>query len=706
MRSIYMCLLMGLVMAANANAAAPSREELRDQLQLFRVAQEKDPVPTGILYDLVVPLSGIERFDGTENSESADFSTWQQIAYELKRASLTETGIPDYREVLQQRQNAQRNGEHPLALLLFDYQRARVTGERDAVIGYSDGKVTAIKGDLLARGTVCALTPLHDWTYQGRDVIFSFDLNEVFTNMSEVLRIQFDFDDGLGLRDVPKDGKMSVSYNETGSKTIQSRIETRDGRVLLGRSRFRVRHLDAPPPSETWSLTASHSTGGSPATGEAYILYAPGHTMLTRPVVLVEGLDLDNSLNWDELYDLMNQELMIETLLSIGYDAVVLNYGNSTIDIRDNAYLVQELIEEVNSATGGVYPLVIAGTSLGGVTTRYALTYMEANSLPHNVETFISMDSPQNGANIPIGIQYWADFFSGESAEAAAARDALLTPAPRQLLLYHLSSSSSGIANADPLFAAFQNNLQSLGDYPQLPRLVSVINGSGTMQNSGFVDGAQILRWQYDSFLVDIRGNVWAVSDSINTRVLQGLIDVIWPLPDESRNVFIAPCLPWDNAPGGLTATMAELDSTAAPYGDIQALHPSHCFIPSVSALDLNTSNPFFNIDSVSNISELTPFDAVYYPVQNQDHVQITPENADWFLSEIIGPLDQPTLTISYDSVNIGLKWNNVFAANAYHLYSSLDGESWPVFVTVTDTNFTAAADDSMRFYRVQAVRE
>lgn len=697
---------MGLVMAANANAAAPSREELRDQLQLFRVAQEKDPVPTGILYDLVVPLSGIERFDGTENSESADFSTWQQIAYELKRASLTETGIPEYREVLQQRQNAQRNGEHPLALLLFDYQRARVTGERDAVIGYSDGKVIAIKGDLLARGTVCALTPLHDWTYQGRDVIFSFDMNEVFTNMSDVLRIQFDFDDGLGLRDVPKDGKMSVSYNETGSKTIQSRIETRDGRVLLGRSRFRVRHLDAPPPSETWSLTASHSTGGSPATGEAYILYAPGHTMLTRPVVLVEGLDLDNSLNWDELYDLMNQELMIETLLGIGFDAVVLNYGNSTIDIRDNAYLVQELIEEVNSATGGVYPLVIAGTSLGGVTTRYALTYMEANSLPHNVETFISVDSPQNGANIPIGIQYWADFFSGESAEAAAARDALLTPAPRQLLLYHLSSSSSGIANADPLFAAFQNNLQSLGDYPQLPRLVSVINGSGTMQNSGFVDGAQILRWQYDSFLVDIRGNVWAVSDSINTRVLQGLIDVIWPLPDESRNVFIAPCLPWDNAPGGLTATMAELDSTAAPYGDIQALHPSHCFIPSVSALDLNTSNPFFNIDSVSNISELTPFDAVYYPVQNQDHVQITPENADWFLSEIIGPLDQPTLTISYDSVNIGLKWNNVFAANAYHLYSSLDGESWPVFVTVTDTNFTAAADDSMRFYRVQAVRE
>lgn len=707
MHRLYKHLWILVTLSALTTQAAPTEGELKHGLQQYRLSQKVDPVPTGILYDLVAPLSGIERFNGTDAAEEVDFATWLQIGHELKRASLDETVIPNHKTFREARRLAQSKDEHPLSLLMFDFERVNATADRDRVIHFDSGKVTNLDASQFSTETVAALTCLHDWTYNGADVKFSLDKSNVFTNFADELSIKFDFDDGLGYRDVPPLGDMFVSYSETGTKTISARIETRDGRTFLGRSRFRVRHLDAPPPSETWSLTASHSTGGTPATGEAYILYAPGHTMVTRPVVLVEGLDLDNSLNWNELYDLMNQELMIETLLSIGYDAVVLNYGNSTIAIQDNAFLVQELIEEVNSASGGVYPLVIAGTSLGGLTTRYALTYMEANNLPHNVSTFISVDSPQNGANIPIGIQHWADFFASQAAEAEAARDALLTPAPRQLLLYHLTASGGGTANSDPMFAAFQSDLASLGDYPTQPRLVSVINGSGTMQNSGFAPGAQILTWIYDSFIVDIRGNVWAVSNTVNTRVLQGLIDLIWPLPDESRNVFIQPCLPWDNAPGGLTATMAELASVTAPYGDIIANHPSHCFIPSVSALDLNTNDPFFNIAGAPNLYDLTPFDSLYFPVANQDHVQITPENADWFLSEIIGPLEQPVLTIAAESDSVRLTWNSIFGANAYHVYSSNETDYWPLtFTTVNVNEWATAASDSIAFFRVVAVRE
>lgn len=297
---------------------------------------------------------------------------------------------------------------------------------------------------------------------------------------------------------------------------------------------------------------------------------------------------------------------------------------------------------------------------------------MEHHGLPHNVGTFISVDSPQNGANIPVGVQFWADFFADEAAEAAAARDALLNPAPRQLSLYHLSLLAGGVANPDPMFAAFQNELAALGRLSDTATPRSVINGSSTQQNSGFLPGAQIIRWVYDSFLVDIRGNVWAVSNTVNTRVLQGEINVIWPLPDTFRNVFIQPCLPWDNAPGGLTATMAELAAVPAPYGDIEALYPSHCFIPSVSALDLAVNDPFFNIAGAGNLYELTPFDSVYFPIANQDHVQITPENAAWFMSEIIGPLAPPELTISVEADSIRLRWSPVFAATSYEVQSSL----------------------------------
>jgi len=80
---------------------------------------------------------------------------------------------------------------------------------------------------------------------------------------------------------------------------------------------------------------------------------------------------------------------------------------------------------------------------------------------------------------------------------------------------------------------------------------------------------------------------------------------------------------------------MAQLDSVAAPYGDIVALHRSHCFIPAVSALAYSTTDLFHNIaadpDPVSN----TPFDAIYSQGTNQEHVAITPENAAWIRSEI-----------------------------------------------------------------------
>ncbi len=704
----YLCISMWVSgLAVQATELRP--EDLKASLIEYgtNLKQSENPLPSGIFYDLVAPLSGIEKFDGSQYAEANEFSSWLQIGYELRRASLSESVIPDQKLFRELRRDAQAKDEHPLALLMFDYQTAKSGADRDHIIGYQNGKVTGLKQEDITTATAVSVASLHDWSYHGSDMVFTFDRANMFTNIDANADIEFDFDDGLGFRFVPKSGDMYVSYPSVGAKIITMRATTRDGRTLFGRSRFHVRSLDAPPPSETWALTASHSTGGAPATGEAYILYGNGHTSVERPVVLVEGLDLDNSLNWNELYDLMNQEFMIETLLSIGYDAVVLNYGNSTIAIEDNGYLVQELIEELNSATGGFYPLVIAGTSLGGLTTRYALTYMEANNLPHNVSTFISVDSPQNGANIPVGIQHWTDFFAGEAAEAAAARDALLTPAPRQLLLYHFASSGGGTANPDPMFAAFQNQLAALGDYPSQPRLVSVINGSGTMLNSGFLPGAQILTWVYDSFIVDIRGNVWAVSNSVNTRVLQGLIDLIWPLPDQSRNVFIQPCLPWDNAPGGLTATMAELAAVTAPYGDIVANYPSHCFIPSVSALDLNVTDPFFNIAGAPDLYDLTPFDSVYFPADNQDHVQITPQNADWFISEIIGPLEQPVLTITAETDSVHLRWNSIFGANAYHVFSSGETDVWPpTFTTVTANEMTTAASDSIRFFRVEAVRE
>ncbi len=80
---------------------------------------------------------------------------------------------------------------------------------------------------------------------------------------------------------------------------------------------------------------------------------------------------------------------------------------------------------------------------------------------------------------------------------------------------------------------------------------------------------------------------------------------------------------------------MAQLDSVAAPYGDIIALYPSHCFIPTVSALAYNTADLFHDIAADPNPVSNTPFDAIYSQGTNQEHVTITPENAVWIRNEI-----------------------------------------------------------------------
>ena len=102
-----------------------------------------------------------------------------------------------------------------------------------------------------------------------------------------------------------------------------------------------------------------------------------------------------------------------------------------------------------------------------------------------------------------------------------------------------------------------------------------------------------------------------------------------------SQKVTVTGTQPWDGAPGGSRASMTQLDTTAAPYGDIVALHPSHCFVPTISSLALATSDPFFDVAGTPDLLALTPFDAVYYPAENQEHVAITAESAIWIRNEI-----------------------------------------------------------------------
>lgn len=597
--------------------------------------------PSGILYDRVLALSDIARYDGQRGAPAIVREEWRQIHHELTRAAAAGPQAgghswPGLAELDRCAGELRAAGVTALALLDVAYERV----QPEATV--SPATVTA---ESIESHRAFAFTALRDRTYRGDDVTFRLErrslvvdpaartANDLAPARLPWTRLEADFGDGHGFQPLVIEADHHVRYERTGDVTLTLRAYAEDGTMQEARSIFHVESLGTPTPDDTLHITASMDHLGQFGTGQAYVYLSDSHTELTNPAIVVEGFDLDNSMDWDELYALLNRESLLETLRADGFDAVVLNFSDGVDYLQRNAYVVVELLQEIEDLTGGA-SVVLAGASMGGLLGRYALTYMEDQSIPHQVRTFISFDSPQNGAAIPLGIQYWLAFFEDDSAEAAALLAALNKPASRQMLIYHYTDPPGATGQRDPLRTQFLSQLTSIGDHPVGPRTVAIANGSAFGMNQGFNAGDQIIQWTYRSFIVDIDGNVWAVPNGNSHIIFQGLLDVIF-LPEERQDVVVSGTSPWDSAPGGFRNSMEQMDAVTAPYGDIIALHPNHCFIPTVSALALDTTNPFYDIAGDPDLLSHTWFDAVYYPAANQDHVEITPENVVWLLEEI-----------------------------------------------------------------------
>jgi hypothetical protein len=630
-RAVLLCMLA--LFAGNVSASTASAPVGGTQALLAGAR-----VPSGILYDRVLPLSGIERFDGRSGRNETGMTLWAQIYDELRRAA-DGSPLAPFRTFLSDALRSAGPERVPVAILDMRYDRIRQDAFERGLLAVRDGRIVETGENPYREARAFAACALRGYTHRGASVVFSFDSRWCVTNDAAPRSLEVDFDDGAGMRAMAPGSDAAVSYASRGTKRIALRATLEDGTALEASFPFVVEHLETPSPNDTLAVTASIPYAGIAGTGEAYVRLSSLHAQLTDPVVVIEGFDLDNTMNWDELYQLLNQQNLADSLSAEGYDLVLLNFTDATDYIQRNAYVAVELIQQVLGMVDPSTEIALVGPSMGGLAGRYALAYMEREGIAHRVRTFISFDGPQRGADIPLGVQYWMQFFAGESESAAFLLERLDTPAARQMLLYHHTDPPTATGAADPLRGTFLADLAAAGGYPQEPRLVAVANGSGAGAGQGFAPGEQIIRYEYQSFLVDIVGNVWAVPDASNATIFDGVINRIWPLPDDYMQVAVSGTRPLDGAPGGWRSSMYQMDTTQAPYGDIVALYPNHCFIPTISALDIDTDDVWYDIDGDPDIMSRTPFDTIYYPSTNQEHVTITAEGAQWFMNEIRRPV-------------------------------------------------------------------
>ncbi|HEV7380930.1 MAG TPA: hypothetical protein VGN64_14115, partial [Dyadobacter sp.] len=161
--------------------------------------------------------------------------------------------------------------------------------------------------------------------------------------------------------------------------------------------------------------------------------------------------------------------------------------------IERNAMVLVKLIQMVNQQlqfNGSNEKITIIGPSMGGLISRYALRYMEQNSVNHNCKLWVSFDSPHHGANIPIGLQEMLVHMGtdmGLEGPRQAVEELLFVPAARQMLIHHYEGTVNNIPGGSPGYRdRFVQTMNNMG-FPQAAclRKVALNNGSknGTSQN-------------------------------------------------------------------------------------------------------------------------------------------------------------------------------------------------------------------------------
>ncbi len=422
------------------------------------------------------------------------------------------------------------------------------------------------------------------------------------------------------------------------------------------------------------------------------------------------------------------------------YEDIQHDYGADFI--QRNAMTVASFIKEVNQAlanNNSTEQLVVAGPSMGGQITRYALAYMEKmeqdtgdRSWDHNTRLWVSIDSPHQGANIPLAVQgstYFLGYIHGSEETRKKYDQKLRSPAAKEMLIDHYDYFSS--ATKHPYFLNYYADLSSNGlpgsnGYPTKSRNIAVINGSisgETFANPGdcFLDmkgyvpgfflGAAF--WWVHINLFSVKNNfqqnynqsgmvfdIWAARLNIN---FYNSLNVERTNPNWQGSLDV---MPGSYVNSGNDLKEGIIKNLKDNYIQRDMHIPStedgtvvpQTFMPTHSTLDTSGFTDWYQpIDRNLVCSGQTPFDNYYGALSNTYHVTFTQESKDWMFAEldadpVNGPFPPPSVYIPSNTEIVG---NDLVCYNSTANYSTTLNDCAGAITWETSNNLVIINDNN-----------
>ncbi len=635
------------------------REEYRAIEQLFAQA-DASTVPSGILHWSQLHPYAIGEFDGQAHVGTCDQARWQQFLLELQSGSLTESTGAKVERVAAIQSRSDADGVTPIAIARFLYHTPRKMFTGRVLASSRSGlevQAPATADEALERKHAVFASALlsrnyrefseQPYVHHGLHVKFRVPRDGYLTNLTDaVTDLKIDFDDGHGPRDVAFDETIEIHYVDDLSKYIELEFLAGGERY---RAAFRFALVDDQPdataglllaggrewsssiPDRMWDVIAYQPYANIVARGHAFAYFGKGNNTrkLRSPLIFADGFGAGRT-DFNEFWKLFNVSNLAQDILASGRDIVLLGYAEKSQYMQANAMVLVQAILQINRERIGTEPLVIGGASMGGLVARYALAFMEKHGLDHQASTYISYDSPHNGAWVPLSMQHFAYYFENQSDEAQGLANLLRSPAAQQLLYYHAESWQHRSNFGDnPLKRKFREELAEYGNWPTKVRKVGLANGTGNGIGNYLPPGAIAFEWWEPCC-----GAIPRTQKPGKQQPITGM----W-LGRYRDDFYTDDIVEFDGAPGGLGNFFGRAaDGVIAARGRgalRQYAYKTSCFIPTVSALAFDEQVALYQ-DLTHIEPSRSALGAFKYSTQgNTDHVHVTRELADFFLAQL-----------------------------------------------------------------------
>ena len=695
----------------------------------------KNKTQTNILYDRVFNLSNATK----QKTNSISSNYFLQVYHEIQRSDFLNR-LPKLKTLQEEGNSGFASNQIPLSILISEFENIKKEAIENNDVFKNANNLLELKPNVtnaFDKHTISLIAPLLSKS-KTNTVTFILKDNLIFnTTNKTITSISYQTENDKSWKEITTNQPFNVFFNKTGKQLIQCKINfssresktisfeiTTDGQTLGLQNKNSTNALAPNVVNTILSTIPYQGYGETSPNGQGYVgqgeyeLYLDTtNGILDKPIFLLDGFDPGDARNTSAIYSLLNYGTgggnLGDEVRAQGFDIIVLNFPNYTrpnsttvIDggvdyIQRNAMILVELINQINAQKVGTEKNVVIGPSMGGLISRYALRYMEQNSMNHDTRLYISFDSPHLGANVPIGFQHLFNYMAYGPLEDVTMQGLvngmLKSAAAREMLIDHFeghlqsgsdtefnTAAATLLPTGKPNYRTpFQNELNSMG-FPATTRNISIANGAGNGTMTG-TPNMVVMDHTFDvtstqRAIINLRYTPLANQTNQVSRFRGQQWIVFWLTIYESLANSKAPTFTngLDTAPGGRfdMNSLEGMGTGNAIFSEfMDNLNIMYFnFIPTLSSMAVsNATNLYSNVDSNST----TPFAAYSIPNENENHVTLTPTNVAFALNEILNPVLSSSQNQTMNSI-----WIKNPIANAIEINSSYSIENASIVVT------------------------